>query len=309
MGLGTERGTRRVRRRRSRTALVVRTAAALTAAVVGVTGCDAVGGDSPAPSGSASKRAEAAPVWDTSPESVAAVGDSITRGFDACTVLSDCPEVSWATGSSTKVDSLAVRLLGRAEAAEHSWNYAVTGARMADLTGQMTRAAARKPELVAVMVGANDACRATTSAMTSVADFRAQFREAMGALREKLPKAQVYVASIPDLKRLWSQGRTNPLGKQVWKLGICPSMLGDADALDAAATLRRNTVRDRVADYNEVLREVCAKDRRCRTDDGAVHAFRFGTDQLSRWDWFHPSVDGQARLAEIAYRAVTAKRP
>ncbi|MFD5302462.1 SGNH/GDSL hydrolase family protein [Streptomyces sp. CRB46] len=309
MGLGTERGTRRVRRRRSRTALVVRTAAALTAAVVGVTGCDAVGGDSPAPSGSASNRTEAAPVWDTSPESVAAVGDSITRGFDACTVLSDCPEVSWATGSSAKVDSLAVRLLGRAEAAEHSWNYAVTGARMADLTGQMTRAAARKPELVAVMVGANDACRATTSAMTSVADFRAQFREAMGALREKLPKAQVYVASIPDLKRLWSQGRTNPLGKQVWKLGICPSMLGDADALDAAATQRRNTVRDRVADYNEVLREVCAKDRRCRTDDGAVHAFRFGTDQLSRWDWFHPSVDGQARLAEIAYRAVTAKRP
>ncbi|MFE0903115.1 SGNH/GDSL hydrolase family protein [Streptomyces rochei] len=309
MGLGTERRTRRVRRRRSRAALVVRAAAVLTAAVVGVTGCDAVGGDSPAPSGSASKRTEAAPVWDTSPESVAAVGDSITRGFDACTVLSDCPEVSWATGSSTKVDSLAVRLLGRAEAAEHSWNYAVTGARMADLTGQMTRAAARKPELVAVMVGANDACRATTSAMTSVADFRAQFREAMGALREKLPKAQVYVASIPDLKRLWSQGRTNPLGKQVWKLGICPSMLGDADALDAAATLRRNTVRDRVADYNEVLREVCAKDRRCRTDDGAVHAFRFGTDQLSRWDWFHPSVDGQARLAEIAYRAVTAKRP
>ncbi|MFC8819609.1 SGNH/GDSL hydrolase family protein [Streptomyces rochei] len=309
MGLGTERGTRRVRRRRSRAALAVRAAAVLTAAVVGVTGCDAVGGDSPAPSDSASKRTEAAPVWDTSPESVAAVGDSITRGFDACTVLSDCPEVSWATGSSTKVDSLAVRLLGRAEAAEHSWNYAVTGARMADLTGQMTRAAARKPELVAVMVGANDACRATTSAMTSVADFRAQFREAMGALREKLPKAQVYVASIPDLKRLWSQGRTNPLGKQVWKLGICPSMLGDADALDAAATLRRNTVRDRVADYNEVLREVCAKDRRCRTDDGAVHAFRFGTDQLSRWDWFHPSVDGQARLAEIAYRAVTAKRP
>ncbi|MDV6289810.1 SGNH/GDSL hydrolase family protein [Streptomyces sp. UP1A-1] len=309
MGLDTERGTRRVRRRRSRTALAVRAAAVLTAAVVGVTGCDAVGGDSPAPSGSASKRTEAAPVWDTSPESVAAVGDSITRGFDACTVLSDCPEVSWATGSSTKVDSLAVRLLGRAEAAEHSWNYAVTGARMADLRGQMTRAAARKPELVAVMVGANDACRATTSAMTSVADFRAQFREAMGALREKLPKAQVYVASIPDLKRLWSQGRTNPLGKQVWKLGICPSMLGDADALDAAATQRRNTVRDRVADYNEVLREVCAKDRRCRTDDGAVHAFRFGTDQLSRWDWFHPSVDGQARLAEIAYRAVTAKRP
>jgi lysophospholipase L1-like esterase len=303
MGQGTMAGARRVRRR-SRAALAVVAAAALA-----VTGCDAVGGDSAGLSPDASKRPRPAPVWDTSPASVAAVGDSITRGFDACAVLSDCPEVSWATGSRAEVDSLAVRLLGKAEAAERSWNYAVTGARMADLTGQMTRAAARRPELVAVMVGANDACRTTTSAMTPVADFRAQFQEAMGTLRRKLPKAQVYVASIPDLKRLWSQGRTNPLGKQVWKLGLCPTMLGDADVLDAAATSRRNTVRDRVADYNAVLREVCAKDKRCRTDDGAVHAFRFGTDQLSRWDWFHPSVNGQARLAEIAYRAVTAKQP
>ncbi|WP_399884570.1 SGNH/GDSL hydrolase family protein [Streptomyces sp. BBFR51] len=303
MGRATDQGTRDGRHR-ARAALAV-----LTAAVLGAAGCDAAGGDSPAPSPSASKPSKTAPAWDTSPASVAAVGDSITRGFDACTVLSDCPEVSWATGSSAEVDSLAVRLLGEAQAPGRSWNYAVTGARMADLNAQVTRAAARKPELVAVMAGANDACRATTSAMTPVADFRAQFEEAMTTLREKLPKAQVYVSSIPDLKRLWSQGRTNALGKQVWKLGLCPSMLGDADSLDSAATLRRNTVRDRVEDYNEVLREVCAKDRRCRTDDGAVHAYRFGTDQLSHWDWFHPSVGGQARLAEIAYRAVTAKTP
>ncbi|MEU0850781.1 SGNH/GDSL hydrolase family protein [Streptomyces flaveolus] len=304
MGQGTDHGTRN-RLRRSRVVL-----AALTAAVLGVAGCDAVGGDSPSASGTGSGRPspKPTPAWDTSPESIAAVGDSITRGFDACTILSDCPEVSWATGSSAEVGSLAVRLLG-SKAAGRSWNYAVTGARMADLTGQVTRAAARKPELVTVMAGANDACRTTTDAMTPVADFRAQFEDAMRTLRRELPEAQVFVASIPDLKRLWSEGRANPLGKQVWKLGICPSMLADADAVDSAATLRRNTVRDRVDAYNEVLRDVCAKDRKCRTDGGAVHAFRFGTDQLSQWDWFHPSVNGQARLAEIAYRAVTAKKP
>ncbi|MEV5513637.1 SGNH/GDSL hydrolase family protein [Streptomyces flaveolus] len=304
MGQGTDRG-RRNRLRRSRVVL-----AALTAAVLGAAGCDAVGGDSPGASGTGSGRPspKPTPAWDTSPESIAAVGDSITRGFDACTILSDCPEVSWATGSSAEVDSLAVRLLGT-KAAGRSWNYAVTGARMADLTGQVTQAAARKPELVTVMAGANDACRTTIDAMTPVADFRAQFEDAMRTLRRELPKAQVFVASIPDLKRLWSEGRANPLGKQVWKLGICPSMLADADAVDSAATLRRNTVRDRVDDYNEVLRDVCAKDRKCRTDGGAVHAFRFGTDQLSQWDWFHPSVNGQARLAEIAYRTVTAKKP
>ncbi|MGQ4358472.1 SGNH/GDSL hydrolase family protein [Streptomyces sp. SAS_272] len=283
--------------------------AGTTAAVLGLAGCDAQGGGDAGASGTRARQAKPSPtsLWDSSPDSVAAVGDSITRGFDACGVLADCPEVSWATGSSAEVNSLAVRLLGAAKAATHSWNHAETGARMADLPAQMVRAAAEKPQLVAVMAGANDACRQSTAAMTPVADFRAQFEEALGTLRRALPKAQVYVASVPNLKRLWSQGRTNALGKQVWKLGLCPSMLGDADALDSAATLRRATVQKRVEAYNTVLREVCAKDARCRFDGGAVYDFRFGTDQLSHWDWFHPSKDGQARLAEMAYRKVTAK--
>ncbi|MGW4596681.1 SGNH/GDSL hydrolase family protein [Streptomyces sp. NPDC004457] len=287
----------------------VRAVLAVVAAVLlGAAGCDDGAGSAPAPAGT---RAGAArpPVWDRSPDSIAAVGDSITRGFDACTVLSDCPEVSWATGSDATVDSVAVRLLGVTGAAERSWNYAVTGARMADLPGQMEQAVSRAPQLVTVMVGANDACRASASAMTPVAGFRADFEEALRTLRSALPKTQVYVASVPNLKRLWSQGRTNPLGKQVWKLGICPSMLGDADDLTGAAMLRRDSVQRRVVEYNRVLEEVCAKDRRCRFDDDAVYDYRFGTDQLSHWDWFHPSKDGQARLAEIAYRRITAGNP
>ncbi|MER6560971.1 SGNH/GDSL hydrolase family protein [Streptomyces sp. NPDC001027] len=294
----------RMRNRHARALL-----AGTTAAVLGLAGCDAQGGDGAGAPGTRARQAKPSPtsLWDTSPDSVAAVGDSITRGFDACGVLADCPEVSWATGSSAEVNSLAVRLLGAAKAATHSWNHAETGARMADLPAQMVRAAAQKPQLVAVMTGANDACRKSTAAMTPVADFRAQFEEALRTLRRALPTTQVYVASVPNLKRLWSQGRTNALGKQVWKLGICPSMLGDADALDSAATLRRATVQKRVEEYNTVLKEVCAKDARCRFDGGAVYDFRFGTDQLSHWDWFHPSKDGQARLAEMAYRKVTAK--
>ncbi|MFK4105563.1 SGNH/GDSL hydrolase family protein [Streptomyces sp. NPDC019531] len=282
--------------------------AVLTAALLGTAGCDAVGGDSAGPTAAGKTRPSPTPTpaWDNSPASMAAVGDSITRGFDACGVLKDCPDVSWATGSSTQVDSLAVRLLGKAKAAERSWNYAVSGSRMADLSTQMAQAAARTPGLVTVMVGANDACRNSTAAMTSVADFRAGFEDALSVLRKQAPKAQVYVASVPNLKRLWSEGRTNPLGRQVWKLGVCPSMLADAEALDAAATERRATVQERVEDYNAVLKEVCAKDERCRYDGGAVYGYRFGTEQLSHWDWFHPSVNGQARLAEIAYRKVTA---
>lgn len=316
-------------RRYQRTRRGSRPRAVLTvaiAAVLGAAGCssDSDGAAPPstgaappstgaAPSGAGEEETAPAPsstlVWDTSPASVAAVGDSITTGFDACSVLTDCPEASWATGDSKEVDSLAVRLLGPVEAAERSWNHAVTGARMADLPGQMARAASHAPELVTVLAGANDACQATTSAMTPVADFRSDFEDAMSTLREALPRAQVYVASVPDLKRLWSQGRTSPTGKQAWELGLCPSMLSDPDALDAEASERRATVQRRVEDYNKALEEVCAEDQLCRYDGGAVYAYRFDAAQLSRWDWFHPGVEGQAELAEIAHRTVTATKP
>ncbi|KOG25625.1 MULTISPECIES: SGNH/GDSL hydrolase family protein [Streptomyces] len=288
-------------RRRFRTAAAATTAALLCAGALA--GCTAVEPAAKVPSARPAPKAE--PLWDVSPASVAAVGDSVTRAFDACSVLADCPEVSWATGTDAAVNSLALRLLGPAKVATHSWNLARTGARMAELPEQMAGAAAEKPELVTVMMGANDACRPTPGLMTPVADFRASFETALARLRAGAPKAQVYVSSVPDLRHLWSTGRVSPVGVQVWKLGICGSMLADAEDLGPAAERRRAEVRDRVVAYNRVLEEVCAGDARCRYDGGAVFGFRFDGGQLSPWDWFHPSKDGQARLAELAYRRIT----
>ncbi|WP_406449799.1 SGNH/GDSL hydrolase family protein [Streptomyces sp. NBC_00876] len=297
-------------RHRSRTALAALAALSFLGTAA-LTGCDS-GPDGTAKGAAASERrpsAAAGPVWDRSPGSVAAVGDSITRGFDACSALADCPEVSWSTGTDSAVRSLAVRLLGASGAAARSWNHAETGARIAQLPEQMALAAKEDPDLVTVMIGANDACRDSARVMTPVADFRASFEASMRQLRGAAPKAQVYVSSVPDLKRLWSTGRGNPLGKQIWKLGICRSMLSDADDMSASAVARRAAVQKRVVAYNGVLRDVCAKDPRCRYDGGAVFDYRFTGKQLSQWDWFHPGRNGQARLAEIAYRNVTAARP
>jgi lysophospholipase L1-like esterase len=297
------------RKRRSRSA-----AAALTAAVLLATGtlagCDSA--SDTRGNGSPAKRRPSpspTPVWDRSPDSIAAVGDSITRGFDACVVLSDCPEVSWATGTDATVRSLAMRLIGQPAVTERSWNFARSGADVADLAEQMTQAAAKKPELVTVMVGANDACADTAERMTPVEEFRSSFAAALRQLRRSAPKAQVHVSSVPDLKRLWSTGRGNPLGRQIWKLGICASMLGNAEDESVKAQQRRDRVHERVVAYNEVLKDLCGKDLRCRYDGGAVFDYRFEGEQLSRWDWFHPSKNGQGRLAEIAYRNVTAAKP
>ncbi|MFD3806374.1 SGNH/GDSL hydrolase family protein [Streptomyces sp. NPDC058611] len=290
-------------RRRAR-----RTLAGAGAAVVLLGG--AVTGCGPGGSGGEGERgAQSAPRWNTAPASIAAVGDSITRGFDACSVLADCPEVSWATGTDPAVRSLATRLLGEAQAPARSWNHAVTGSRMADLPGQLAEAATHKPDLVTVMVGSNDACRPTASSMTSVADFRSGFEQALAGLRAASPASQVYVSSVPDLQRLWEQGKDLPMVRQIWKLGICQSMLADPLSAATGATARREQVRARVVEYNEVLREVCAKDPLCRYDGGAVFQYPFDAQQLSRWDWFHPGRDGQARLAELAHRQVTAADP
>ncbi|KOU30606.1 lipoprotein [Streptomyces sp. WM6372] len=293
---------RRARTSRRRTLAGAGAAAALLAGML--TGCQSGGSDTEGERG-----AQAGPRWNTAPASIAAVGDSITRGFDACSVLADCPEVSWATGSDPAVHSLAARLLGDAEVPARSWNYAVTGSRMADLAGQLASAAEHKPDLVTVMVGSNDACRPTASSMTPVAEFRAGFEKALAGLRTASPTSQVYVSSVPDLQRLWEQGKDTPVVRQIWKLGICQSMLADPLSAAEGATARREQVRARVVEYNEALREVCSKDALCRYDGGAVFQYPFSAEQLSRWDWFHPGKDGQARLAELAHRQVTAAEP
>ncbi|NSC21586.1 SGNH/GDSL hydrolase family protein [Streptomyces albus subsp. chlorinus] len=270
------------------------------------------GGDGPGEQradGSSRPHKKPAPrrVWDRTPESLAAVGDSITRGFDACSLLADCTRVSWATGTADSVNSLARRLVS--DPAGKSWNYAVSGAVMGDLPAQMRKAAARKPDMVTVMSGANDACRPSVARMTPVAGFRAGFREALHTLRSRAPRTQVYVSSVPNLQRLWQQGRKSPFGQQVWKLGICQSMLKNPRSTAPADQERRRQVQERVVAYNTVLRQECAKDLRCRYDNGAVFNYRFTAAELSNWDWFHPSQEGQRSLARLAYARITAERP
>ena len=161
--------------------------------------------------------------------------------------------------------------------------------------------------MVTVLIGANDACTADVGAMTPVADFRATFQDTLAYLHRTLPNTQVMVASIPDLERLWSVGRSNKLGSEVWKLGLCPTMLADANSDSASAQARRTEVRDRVIAYNSALGQACGQYARCRYDGGAVFGYRFSTGQLSTWDWFHPNEKGQEQLAALL--AAVAFRP
>ncbi len=133
----------------------------------------------------------------TPPPATAALGDSITRGFNAGLVpFRDAPSYSWATG--THVSSAAQRLQSRA-----MFNDAKDGARMRDLPAQAARAAAQGADHVLILMGANDICHGDVAAMTSTARFRSDFESALRVFATRLPDARIEVLSIPDLYRLW----------------------------------------------------------------------------------------------------------
>ena len=235
------------------------------------------------------------------PDSMAAIGDSITQAVDVCCFYGNWPSHSWSTGAGV-LDGIAShyeRIRARNPAIRgHRWNYAVSGARMADAPGQARRTVGQGAEYVTILMGANDLC-GWDGTLTPTATFRAQFAETLDILRTGLPGSHVLVASIPDLYQLWSILRTDPAAQVVWQAaGICPSMLNFFNA-----PADRQAVVDRERELNDALRDLCATWSNCRFDDYLVYGYDFGRDQVSRLDYFHPSLAGQATLAALTWEA------
>lgn len=240
------------------------------------------------------------------PNSIASMGDSITRGFNACGFYLDCPSRSFSTGTNSGVDSHYLRILAVNPAISGNVvNASRSGARVAEMPAQAATVVASGAGYVTILIGANDACTSSEASMTSVAAFRGHIDAALATLRAGLPEARVMVISIPDLRQLWNAGRGNFLARTAWSLfGICQSMLANPTSFAAADVERRERVRQRVIDFNTQLAEACAAyGPNCRYDNNAVFNFPFTLSQVSGWDYFHPNATGQALLARITYEA------
>jgi lysophospholipase L1-like esterase len=239
------------------------------------------------------------------PASIAAVGDSITQAASSGGSLgADYPANSWSTGTSLTVNSHYSRLRALIPAITgNAFNHSVSGAKMAGLTSQVQAAAVHQPDYLTVLIGGNDLCTDTVAQMTSVADFRAQFTQAMNALTAASPGTRLYVVSIPRVHQLWELFRGNSWARFVWSVGdICQSLLANPTSTQSADVQRRAQVAQRNVDYNTQLAEVCASYARCRFDGNAVYNVAFTTADVSG-DYFHPSITGQAKLAAVSWAA------
>ena len=238
--------------------------------------------------------ASAAPL----PSRVAAIGDSITQAVDVCCWYGNHPANSWSTGGAgwDGVSSHYERIRA-ANSSVVGYNDAVSGARMSDAPGQAARAVGQGAGYVTILMGANDLCTSSTATMTSVETFRSQFRQTVATLRSGAPNARIFVASIPNVYRLWELYRYDLVAQSVWAAaGICQSLLSLSNS-----SAQRDAVRNRNAAFNSVLAQECAAYVNCRFDQNAVYNYSFSKSQVSKLDYFHPSLSGQAALASITW--------
>jgi lysophospholipase L1-like esterase len=235
------------------------------------------------------------------PNSMASTGDSITRAFDSTwlgCVLIDCPQYSWSTGYSSTVNSHYRRILSANPAIQGAeYNYAKTGAKMADLDGQMVAAAAQRVEYVTVLMGANDVCGSSAANMTSNSLFEGQFRQALADFFLANPSAKVYVSSLPDIYQLWSVLHTSRSAQNAWRsYQICQDMLNP----NLTEADRQTVVAQEEAD-NYSLQRVCADFPNCRWDYCAGYDYQFSASQVSTVDYFHPNLSGQNAVASLTW--------
>ena len=206
------------------------------------------------------------------PNSMAALGDSITRAVTDCDAVVDCPNQSWSTGGDAAVDSQYLRLLALNPAIEgQAHNLAVSGSQVNTLADEAAAAALDHVDYVTILIGANDACADTVDQMTPVAAYRADFKQALDVLSTTLPNARVFVASIPNLYRLWQIASPNPRAVAFWNLSkLCQSMLANPTSMKKVDEARRQAVLQRVIDYNTQMAEECALHAHCKFDGNAV---------------------------------------
>jgi lysophospholipase L1-like esterase len=240
----------------------------------------------------------------------------------------DCPKNSWSTGTEPAVNSQFQRIQAIDPGREPvAFNDAVSGARAEHLLAQARTAAAQDPDYVTVLIGANDACRPTLAQQTPAPVFHDQVKAALDVLVSDEPKVYIQVVSIPDVNRLHTlfTSPPDPNALTRWSVfSVCQALLANPLSTATADVERRAAFRAKVVAYNAELAEVCDLYKRCLfdgnlafntpftrddvatvTNTGGLNLFPFNAIPVfgpgnanSTADYFHPSLQGQAKLAE-----------
>jgi lysophospholipase L1-like esterase len=291
---------------------VTRLLAVMAAVLLATAQAGCVAPSSQVPPSSATSRptgAEPQPTRTLQPVKVLGVlGDSISLGVNACARPGPCPERAWSGGDARGATTVATYLARATGTTPRTVMAATDGGDVSDAAARVGALASQRPDLVTILVGANDACAANTTEMVSVEDFRREFSKVLAVLDAEAPDGLVLAMSIPDLNRIWALGKDDPRAVKLWSgFWGCRNLLRDPNSSAPEVEASRHAVADRIVAFNEVIAHECRAASNCVTDGGELFRHTFTADEVSTIDFFHPSSAGQQAIAEVAWKALTSQ--
>jgi hypothetical protein len=258
------------------------------------------------------------------------IGDSMMQGFDASPcelpICFDQPAYSFAQGTSPEVNSLYLRFDQPGKEFVSVTGAAMIGgddnakAQANRLCQQQTR-----PNRIVILLGANDICNATSVAtVPPVADFATALKGALSTLASEncaLAKgSSIHVMSIPRLDLLRASGlaKSDVDCVGIWtKFGICPlattsptdeTLQGIAAAVDAYNQSILDTVTELQATTDAARELIFTTDYVDNSPNSSFGTYGFLPDDLSGLDCFHPSIQGQRKLACMTWESWQGNR-
>jgi lysophospholipase L1-like esterase len=260
-----------------------------------------------------------APTATTLPALIGAIGDSYSQAWSVSPqYLRDHPQFSWAIGTDKSAGIFS--LLERFQALGASptvVDAATSGMKMDDAARQADEVVAAAAKLtkgntayVTFELGTNDLC-ASPDPMTDPADFAAELQAAVSTLRTGLPAgSRILMLPVPDFAHFRDITQADSAARALLSLPAnldrCAPYLGSSSP---AAITQADSY---LARYDASIKAICADiDARegatgrlgCTYDASRTADSDFTIDDLSTYDFFHPSLSGQKKMAADAWQA------
>lgn len=227
-------------------------------------------------------------------KTLVALGDSITQGFNASR-LGNNPEYSWATGSA--IDSLFQRMQPSEQ--DRAVDLAVSGATSSQMLWQVPFLPNDTTDLT-ILIGGNDAC------MGFHEDTVGNVRKALYIVNKLAPAASVTVSPVPRISSVFHVKKDRVWCRVFWTItGLCSGFLSPLTHDDT-----RQANQEKLDDLNQDLGTLVQDLNRSEFKNSPIKFARsVGETNLydydvSNLDCFHPSVQGQQRLADLVSAAI-----
>ena len=229
---------------------------------------------------------------------IGAIGDSITKAANA-DHLFDNPEHSWATGydSRQRVNSHFHRLK-KMDSKTKGYNFAVSGAKAAELASQVVKVNRKNPDYVTLAIGANDVCSWPEAHLDALGKFEADVQSTLQALVDHNNQVKITMIPIPNFEALYTAGKERGCSDRWSLFNLCQQFLGGG-----VTESDRSRFLERWSHANMALADIAATYAENVKYASVVAEYEFKGEHLSGIDCFHPSIAGQNLLAEESWNA------